>query len=1218
MWELEVQDAARRRRLDHLELQRNRHLSSDFAQRYAQHSEPKRFGSPPRETFCKDFRGRELLEEIDLHELELTSECSSLTNDSLSAVRRHFSLLQELHINECRHFTTPVLCQLWRDCARLHSLSARGCPAATDAFLQCVATTKRPSPEFTLRSLDVRQCKHVTSSGISYLATSTLKDLAVVSLSIGDCLEVNNMAFFGFETSSGLQKLKALNLCGLAIDETAVSWIMKGCRALERLNLSRCKTLTDFALLLLAVLVQPDSALTHLNLKACPLLSDVGIRNLFSVADEARRLKGGDEDSGADSEVPLLVLNLKDCAQLGDESMQVISRHCGRLAKLNLKGLRKLSDEGVMHIGRGCPSVSSLKLSGRRISAQSFQLLGRLFRKLDAVDVSERQDLDTPLCVLHLTAPRAATTQSLKQINLSATNVCDVGVSMMAVNCRQLEWINLSKLQELMLSNVKGITDRSLAACALTKLPLRALDLSSNTNITDAGVLTLCAACQEIQELRLKGCDRLSLQALQHCNDKLLPFTRPMSAPTLSQKIATGGASSAMVLASLPERHVDVLRLLARHYDSASVLQSRFRRWKQKETSLLFLSRRRLLRQSRAAAKIQACARRFLAWRRYLHLLSLEKNVAKIVLVQAHARGRRCRARVRVLRFASHRSARVIQRAFRPSIRAQLRCRNTNALDIQRVYRGFAGRQLYKRVVVEREMAAGARIWRWYRRCKSRQDFRRRSLWLVQKVRSIQGQWRKHRRRANLTKHLAFYRAMATRIQSVWRRAIARMLVDRMRLEMNAGALAIQRVYRGFRARRRVGAYRSLANRLVTTIQSHWRRFLARRAYLHDRQCLVQVQRMARYTRQVRRLRRVVWLALHKHRNEAATTIQRHVRGRRGRKRALLYRKIRNAKLARKGQNARHALIRRALIQRGAAAVIQHWVRRVQARRRMLKIRRWRRYVAARCIQRYTREWLRVLRLRQKREAKSHAAVNIQRAFRGHRGRGFVKAERHRQQCLKSARLLQRIYRGYRGRCVFKQVRTEKMKGALLLQRAFRSRHARKLYEISQAVAALKAKDKYEHSLRGWIDSKRNPMDELYRRAKLPREKAVLVALKDKWEANAVAEERAARKFRREYSSAWETANETIGNLFTVRRKLYGVTENVYASNREFSERQERQVKLKAELVDLHKRVAKFRAAIQEASASRRMLDGAEVFELLKAHGLFKEGVAANNQDDAD
>lgn len=790
------------------------------------------------------------------------------------------------------------------------------------------------------------------------------------------------------------------------------------------------------------------------------------------------------------------------------------------------------------------------------------------------------------------------------------SKLTDIAIEALAACCFQL--------QVLLLANVKGVTDKSLLACALTKLPLTTVDLCSNTNITDTGLLALCTSCPTIQELCLKGCDRVAIKTLKLCSDTLLPFTKPLAQPTLSQKIATGGASASMVLESLPSRQIDLLSLMASHYKSALVLQSKFRHWKQKEASLLFLSRRRLVREDRAATKIQKCVRNFLAWRRYLHLLSLEKNVGKIVFVQAHVRGNACRQLVRVLRFTFNRSARVIQRRCHPQIRAQLIIRNAQALTIQRVYRGFQGRQVFKTKVFERKLVAGHKIWSWYHRCKTRRDFQRRSLWLMAKIRSIQGQWRKFKRRRSLTKYLGFYRKRATLIQSVWRRALAREHVRKKRTQMNAAALTIQRMYRGFRARNYVKSYRILANRKATLIQSHWRRFQTTKRYQHYRSCLIKMQRMARYAHQVRLFRQVARRALMKHRNEAALTLQRHVRGWRGRKRALLYRKIRNAKFVRKGQNARQAMVRRALIQRGAALLIQSWIRRVQARRKMLRIRKWQRFLAAQCLQRYWKAWLRDLRLQQRREAKTHAAINIQRAFRGFRGRTSFKAERYRQQCLKSSRLIQRVYRGYRGRCSYKQTRKEKMGAALLLQRAYRSRHARKIYEITQAMAALKAKDKYEHSIRGWIDAKRNPMDELYRRAKLPREKAVLVALKDKWEANKVAEERAVRKFKREYHNVWESANETIGNYYGVRRKLYGVTENVYSSNREFRERQERQVKLTGELVDIHSRVERFKTAIQEASATRRMLDGAEVFELLKAHGLFLEHVPSSNQDELD
>lgn len=56
---------------------------------------------------------------------------------------------------------------------------------------------------------------------------------------------------------------------------------------------------------------------------------------------------------------------------------------------------------------------------------------------------------------------------------------------------------------------------------------------------------------------------------------------------------------------------------------------------------------------------------------------------------------------------------------------------------------------------------------------------------------------------------------------------------------------------------------------------------------------------------------------------------------------------------------------------------------------------------------------------------------------------------------------------------------------------------------------------------------------------------------------------------------------------------------------------------LSAELGDLKARVGAFKRALREASASRRMLEGAEVFELLKQHGLLAAGTQRSNQEDA-
>ncbi|KAG3249634.1 hypothetical protein PI124_g5695 [Phytophthora idaei] len=937
--------------------------------------------APPTVLFCQDTRGLRMKKEVDLRNFTSVSNewllaiashpaangtsitdsgiahlnklkyltsldvsgCHALTDEGLNTIRRQLSLLQELHLNECHHFSSAVLSKVWKDCKRLHSLSVRGCPGVTDAFLQCLATTKRSSAASTLRSLDIRQCKNLTSSGISYLANSTVKDMSMYHLAVDDCLGVDNMAFFGFETSPGLRSLTSLSLSGLGIDETAISWIVKGCgTSLQRLNVARCKVLSDFALLLMAPLIS-SPVFVKLNMQECPLITDTGIKNLFSLEEEKYRDAADDDDDVPQTH--LKCLNLKHCVNVGDDAMVLVGKYGGNLAKLNLKGLRKVSDRGVMEIAKGCPLLKNISLSGRNITLQTFKLLGKMCRNLNVLDISERRDLETPACLMNLVSTR---THPLTRIDLSASNVCDTGVSVLASACRQLESINLSKcaqitdfatealasrcfqLKILLLSNTRGITDRTLTALAFTKIPLEILDLSGNTRVTDEGLLVLCTRCQQIQELRLKGCDRLSQKAVKRCNDNLLSLTKPFMTASLVKTLATGGGNSVMVLEPLPQVHINLLRSMQTQYEAAVVLQTRFRKWKNKNFTIQFLANRRLLRETRAARKIQKCVRDFLAWRRFLHLLSLKESVAKIAFVQAHARGNRARREFRTWHFTANFAVRRIQKSYRRHYVVRLNIRNYNAREIQRVYRGYLGRQRYKRRIYERKLECAGKIWQWYRKCLNYREFRARSQWLVEKIYSIQGQWRKYKRRQNFTKYMAYYRSAAIKIQT---------------------------------------------------------------------------------------------------------------------------------------------------------------------------------------------------------------------------------------------------------------------------------------------VAALKAKEQHDRSLLGRLEARRNPMDELYRRAKLPREKEILTQLKEKWEAHQTLEERAVRKLKRECVTVWTNADEIISNQYAVRRKLYGVTENVYATHRELEQRKKLHTSLEKELAELKSHVRAFKRTMREAVENKRMLEGHEVFNLLKEQGLYLEPESNNQRD---
>lgn len=396
------------------------------------------------------------------------SRCAAVTDESVTAARRFLSRkLEELRIDECRRITGDIMIQLWRDCDRLHVLSAAGCPGMTDRFLQTLASTPRAAPEYRVKSVDIRRCRNVTSSGIAHLAAASAQHVALEYLRIGDCKGIDPMAFFGFEDSTALvHSLTTLDLRGLpsGINETAISWIAKGCGAaphFARLILARCSQISDFALLLLApVITSPN--FWKLDLQECTRITDRGIHDLFSTAraraacdSTADSPDSEDNEEGFAQSIELRSLNLRNCTAIGDSALDCIGSHCPHLLKLNLKGLRKVSDCGVMSIAKGCPRLEKLTISGRYITTQTFKVLGKMCRKLETLDVSERGDLDTPECFLYFTSTptcgRSAfhtpETSFLRRIDLSTTNCCDVGVSLIAVACRKLEWINLSKVR---------------------------------------------------------------------------------------------------------------------------------------------------------------------------------------------------------------------------------------------------------------------------------------------------------------------------------------------------------------------------------------------------------------------------------------------------------------------------------------------------------------------------------------------------------------------------------------------------------------------------------------------------------------------------------------------------------------------------------------------------------------------------------------------------
>ncbi|ETW09244.1 hypothetical protein, variant 1 [Aphanomyces invadans] len=1062
------------------------------------------------------------------------SGCDLLTDVSLHVIRRSLSQLSALYINDCRNFSSDALVATWTDCTRLRRLYARNCPGVTDRVLLCIATTKR-APEFQVQVVDVQRCRHVTDSGVGDLAHSK-QDLELTYLGLGHCPHVKTMAFFSFEASRSLAHLDTLDMVALDIDETAISWLTTGCSAtLTKLNLAHCHKLNDFCLALLG----RCRKLLWLSLKGCAHVTSAGLRDLVQPqgAPLSATTRKQRDDSDVDSSL-LTYLNLKNCVRVDDTAMAELAQACLDLEVLNLRGVPHVTDIGLTALAKRCTILRSLKVSGCRnpafygrpdVGDHGLRALSKLCRHLTVLDLA-----GAPRVTTLGIAAIAATCSNLEKITLTDTPVDDVAVLALSAHCPALHTLHLSKcrhltdvaieaiasglfnLRVLSLAWISNLTNKSLVALAATKSPIETLDLTGDCQIDDDGLSALVAGCHRLRHVVVKGCDRLTTGCLRDSALKL-PFCRPQLCP------------DAQVLEPQSPAWIAIYEHLVEQYMAACTLQACARKWKQRDASFRVMARRKLRRQRRAATKIQRCYRCHHQWLAFLRMLSLGRNVKVIVHVQAVYRGNKSRIASRSWKALATSSANIIQRA----AKRHLYRRHTHARDIQRVYRGYRGRVVVMEMVQARRDAAGIRLVAWARRCFARYEFHQRARVISAHVRRIQRVYRSYSRRERLRNLVKAVIANATRIQSVMRMVLAKAKVACHRARCHASSLRIQTVYRGYRTRRWFRHYKTHVVGATIRIQAWVRRNWHRRAYLHTRKCIIAAQRRFRTYLSIRDMHIMILRALHARRWAAAELIQRVYRGHLGRRRATLFRKIQRAKFARKGQNAAEFFVRRRFLRRGAAIRVQRWIRPVLQRMRMTSIHAWRTRQAKLCIQRYVKGWLaRVLAKRAKARLVA-ATQDMQRVYRGHRGRQVARARWIARQRLLAAIFVQKFVRGFLARCYRRRYFAEATAAAIKMQKVYRGNQGRRVAAIERANRTLAARDKYRASLRGKLDLK---LDMRERKFFLQRQIAVMEVSHKQLKRRRMGYEKKMEDVRANRAAVWARANEVVHETYSLKR----------------------------------------------------------------------------------
>ncbi|KAM3262083.1 hypothetical protein ACQJBY_052644 [Aegilops geniculata] len=268
--------------------------------------------------------------------------------------------------------------------------------------------------------------------------------------------------------SEKCSNLESICLGGFSrVTDTGFRAIIHSCPGLHKLKVTNGSHLTD---LVFHDIVATSLCLTHVSLRWCTLLTDVGIERLSFNKD-------------------LNVLDLKDCKSLGDEAVRALS--ClPRLRKLVLDGTM-ITNQAMEYLGAGVCPLASLSLRGcYKLTNDCIPLLfaGSVKESLHALDLSRIPSL-TDDAIMVIVRTRTPLTELRLREN---PEIGDASVKALA--SMQFEGVTCgSTLQLLDLYDCGGIT---LLAMKWFKKPLfprlRWLGLKGSLNriMVDALVLT--------------------------------------------------------------------------------------------------------------------------------------------------------------------------------------------------------------------------------------------------------------------------------------------------------------------------------------------------------------------------------------------------------------------------------------------------------------------------------------------------------------------------------------------------------------------------------------------------------------------------------------------------------------------------------------------------------------------------------------------------------
>lgn len=193
------------------------------------------------------------LQVLDLHGC---SGVGDFGDHALKDIGAFCSVLRELDATGGRHVQDAGLRALAVGCKDLNALKLSGCDGVTGAGLKAIAKHCR-----SLKTLSLTGARQLTDDDVELLQSPALKQ-TLTALDLSGCARVTDVGVAAICEAVG-QKLLALSVSDSCATDAGTKIIAKQCLKLRSLDLSRCRSITDDSV---SVVAETVTGLTTLKL----------------------------------------------------------------------------------------------------------------------------------------------------------------------------------------------------------------------------------------------------------------------------------------------------------------------------------------------------------------------------------------------------------------------------------------------------------------------------------------------------------------------------------------------------------------------------------------------------------------------------------------------------------------------------------------------------------------------------------------------------------------------------------------------------------------------------------------------------------------------------------------------------------------------------------------------------------------------------------------